>query len=142
MSMNEVEKATDDLTPKQEEAIVALMNEPSIAKAAKAAEVGERTLMRWLREPGFARAYRISRREAFGQAIAMTQRYAPLAVATLARVMADESAGHSAKVSAATAILRFGREGIELDDLAARIEALEQTAQKQESLLTTTARPL
>jgi len=33
------------------------------------------------------------------------------------------------KVSAATAILRFGREGLELDDLAARIEVLEQAAE-------------
>ena len=42
--------------------------------------------------------------------------------------MADESAPTSSKVSAATAILRFGREGIELDDLAARVEALEAHA--------------
>ena len=44
---------------------------------------------------------------------------------TLARVMADPNAPHTAKVSAATAMLRFGRESIELDDLAARVEALE-----------------
>ena len=35
------------------------------------------------------------------------------------------SAANAAKVSAATAMLKFGRESIELDDLAARIETLE-----------------
>ena len=71
------------LTVKQEGAIVALLNEQSVARAATAARVGERTLYRWLREPAFSRAYRQARRDAFGQAIALTQRYAPLAVNTL-----------------------------------------------------------
>ncbi|MFG0241673.1 MAG: hypothetical protein ACF8R9_05595, partial [Phycisphaerales bacterium JB054] len=64
-------------------------------------------------------------RDAFNQAIALTQRYASLAVTTLAKIMADASAPNAAKVSAATAMLKFGRESIELDDLAARIETLE-----------------
>ena len=127
---------TDDLqralTPVQERAIIALLNEQSISRAAVAADVGQRTLYRWLRKPEFARAYREARREAFGQAIALTQRYAPLAVNTLAQVMMNDSAPSSSKVAAATTILRFGREGIELDDLAARVEALEETAPKRE----------
>ncbi len=122
------------VTVKQEGAIVALLNEQTVARAAKAARVGERTLYRWLREPAFSRAYRQARRDAFGQAIALTQRYAPLAVNTLAQVMMDAHAPSSSKVAAATTILRFGREGIELDDLGARVEALEQAApQRQKS---------
>ena len=81
-------------------------------------------------DPDFSRAYRKARREAFGQAIALTQRYAPLAVNTLAKVMTDEDAPASAKVAAATTLLRFGREGLELDDLAARVEALEEGYQQ------------
>ena len=42
--------------------------------------------------PEFARAYREARREALGQAIALTQRYAPLVVNTLAQVMMDDGA--------------------------------------------------
>ncbi len=116
------------LTSVQERAIIALLNEQTISRAAAVAEVGQRTLYRWLRKPEFARAYREARREAFGQAIALTQRYAPLAVNTLAQVMMDDGAPTSSKVAAATTILRFGREGIEVDDLAARVEALEQAA--------------
>ena len=122
------------LTPPQERAIIALLNEQTVGRAAGAAKVGQRTLYRWLREPEFSRAYRQARRDAFGQAIALTQRYAPLAVNTLAQVMMDDQAPSSSKVAAATTILRFGREGIELDDLGARVEALEQAApQRQKS---------
>ena len=39
--------------------------------------------------------------------------------------MADDSAPHTAKVQAATSLLRFGRDGVELEDLQERIEALE-----------------
>jgi len=118
----------DKLSPKQERAIVALLNEHSVSKAADVAKVHPRTLYRWLEESDFAAAYRKARRQAFGQAIALTQRYAPLAVNTLVKIMTDADAPASAKVTAATTMLRFGREGVELDDLAARVDALEQAA--------------
>jgi hypothetical protein len=120
------------LTPAKEKAIIALLNEQTLSRAAEVAEISQRTLYRWLRQPEFSRAYRDARREAFGQAIGLTQRYAPLAVNTLAQVMMDQTAPHHAKVSAATSLLKFGREGIELDDLAARVETLEQAAPQRQ----------
>lgn len=114
------------LSARQEQAIVALINETTIAAASRASGIGQRTLHRWVSEPDFLAAYRAARREAFSHAIALTQRYAPLAVTALAKMLSDTSAPHAAKVSAATALLRFGREGIELDDVAARVEELEQ----------------
>ncbi len=50
------------LTPPQERAIIALLNEQTVGRAAAAAKVGQRTLYRWLREPEFSRAYRQARR--------------------------------------------------------------------------------
>jgi len=121
--------AFDALTRKQERALLALLREPTIAKAAGVCDTSERTLHRWLNDELFSRVYRKARREAFGQAIGLTQHYAPLAVNTLATLMADKSTAAHARVTAATTLLKFGREGIELDDLAARVEALEQAAQ-------------
>jgi hypothetical protein len=120
--------APSGLTPKQDQAIIALLNEPTISKAAGTLGVSERTIHRWLEDETFHRAFRKARREAFAQAIAVTQRYTPVAVHTLAKVMTDGSVQASARVSAATNLLRFGREALELDDLAARIEALEHEA--------------
>ena len=55
----------DTITARQEKAITALLNEPTIAKAAEASGVGERTLYRWLAEPAFSRVFRRTHREAF-----------------------------------------------------------------------------
>lgn len=107
---------------------MALLNEPNIQKAAVVAEVGERTIYNWLKEDLFKAELRRARRESFTQAISMAQRYAPLAMTTLARIAADETAPHHARVSASVGVLRFGREAIELDDLAARLEILEDAA--------------
>jgi hypothetical protein len=106
--------------------VVALLQEPTIGRAAAAAGVGERTLQRWLTEPMFKAAVLSARREMFSQAIGLTQKYAPVAVATLVKVMQDQTVAPNAKVTAAAVLLRFGREGIELDDLAERVEALER----------------
>ena len=128
MSANNNERHVDPsngLTTKQERAIIALLSEPTIAKAADAAQVAQRTLNRWLELPAFNAGYMRARRAAFSQAIALTQRYAPLAVNTLAQMMADKGTSTSARVAAAVAVLRFGREGIELEDLEARVAALE-----------------
>ncbi len=95
------EHVFDALSPNQEKAILALLQEPTIAKAAKAAQIGERTIHRWLCDSDFGRAYRKARREAFGHAIALTKHYAPLAVNTLATIMADTSAPSLARVTAA-----------------------------------------
>ncbi|MFO0858008.1 MAG: hypothetical protein U0640_11690 [Phycisphaerales bacterium] len=118
-------------TPKQDQAIVALLAEPSIARAAVVVGVSERTIHRWLEDDMFARAFRKARREAFSQAIAACQRYTPLAVHALAKIVTDGSVQASARVSAASALLKFGRDSIELDDLASRIETLERTEHRK-----------
>jgi len=121
-------QADRGLTPRQEKAVDALLQEPGMGRAAVAAAVSERTLRRWMREPRFRAAVHEGRREMFSQAMGLTQRYAPVAVATLVKVMNDATAAHSAKVTAAGLLLRFGRESLELCDVEERVAALEQAA--------------
>ncbi|MBX3408160.1 MAG: hypothetical protein KF869_15515 [Phycisphaeraceae bacterium] len=102
-----------------------------MARAANVAKVGVRTLHRWLREEAFGKAYRLARRESFAQAVSLTQRYAALAVQTLAKVMNDDSAPVASRVAAATSMLKFARDSIELDDLADRVEALERSTKEK-----------
>ena len=120
--------AQGGISPRQEAAIVALLNEPNVSRAAASINLGERTLHRWLRDADFKRAYREFRRETYSQAMALTQRYAPLAVNALAKIIMDPKSALPSKVAAAAVILKFGRESLELDDLAGRIEALESAA--------------
>lgn len=120
------------ITPDQERAITALLTEPTVAKAAVAANVGERSIYRWLRDDEkFQQAYRDARRDAFGAAAGVAQRLAPNALVVLAKIMNDTNANHSARVAAAAQVLKFGREALELDDMVARIEALERASQNQ-----------
>ena len=44
-----------DLSQKQERAIVALLHEPTVLKAAQVAKINERTIYRWLEEPAYIR---------------------------------------------------------------------------------------
>lgn len=122
---------TPGLSHKQEQAIIALLAEPTVARAAKTCKVGVRTLHRWLREEVFGKAYRLARRETFAQAVSLTQRYAGLAVQTLAKVMTDDNSPPASRVAAATSILKFARDSIELDDLAERVDALERTGKEK-----------
>lgn len=120
----------DGLTVRQEKGIIALINETTVAAASRASGIGERTLHKWLKDDKkFAAAYRRARREAFGLSIALTQRYAAVAVNNLAKIMNDPSSHNTARITAAVALLRYGRESIELDDLAARVDQLEDEQQ-------------
>lgn len=53
---------------KQEDAIAALLTQPTLAEAARQTGVGEKTLRRWQQDPSFQSAYREARRTTFGRA--------------------------------------------------------------------------
>src|ERR1043165_10216801 len=110
----------DGLTPRQAKAISALLVEPTQARAALVSGISDRTLRRWLKGSPFKQALR----EAFGQVSGILQRAAPAAVGALLKVMTDPAAPRHARVSAAIAVLKFGRDAIELDDLAERVLVL------------------
>ncbi len=116
------------LSSKQDKALVALLSEPTISAAAKKAGIGERTLHTWLGEVDFAEAYRTARRQAVRQAIGRLQQVSSKAVDALLDVIDSEStpAPPAVRVSAAFKILDLAMKATELEDLAARIEALEQ----------------
>ena len=115
------------LTPQQEQCVIALLNEPTVAAAAKSVGVTDRTVYRWMDEPAFSRVYRKARRQGFSQAIGMAQKYAPHAVQCLMKLIADPACPHAVKATSSGMLLKFSRESIELDDLVERVEAIEAT---------------
>ena len=119
----------EKLSRKQELAIAALFTCSAITDAAKQCSIGEVTLHRWLKDATFQAAYREARRQVVQQAIVQVQRATGEAVETLRSVMQDAAAPASAKVSAAKTILETAVKAVELEDLEARIVALE-AAQK------------
>ena len=83
---------------------------------------------RWLKLPEFQAAYRQARREAFGQAVARLQQGTSAAATTLLKIMIDPSAPASVRVRAADSVFDHAAKAIEIEDIEARVAALEQAA--------------
>jgi phage terminase small subunit len=115
------------LTRRQEAFLATLLSCPTILQAARTAGIAEVTARRWLKEPSFQEAYRTARRHVVQHAVARVQQATCTAVETLEAIMQDPEAPASARVSAAKAVLETAIKGIELEDLEARIAALELT---------------
>jgi hypothetical protein len=118
----------EKLTRKQEQAIVALLSTRSVEEAARTCKTPARTLFRWLKESEFDAAYRVAKRAAFGQAIARLHHLSSAAVSTLGKVMLDPATPPATKVRAADSILERTIKAIEVEDIDARVAALEQAA--------------
>jgi len=120
----------EKLGRKQEEAIAALLSQRNIEEAARAAGVGTRTLIRWLKRPEFRVAYREARRAAFSQSIARLQQASSASATTLLKIMLDVNAPASTPVRAADSVLDHAKQAIELKDIEARVALLEEATEK------------
>lgn len=116
---------SSSLTVKQHNLIAALLIEASVRKACEVTGVKERTAYHWLKQECFRREYMLARRESVAQAVARTQQASSAAVGVLVRLMAN-ARSEAVKLGAATKILDIAIKSVELDDLAARLAALEQ----------------
>ena len=116
---------------KKEDAIAALLSQPSVEQAARVANIGTRTLVRWLQNPEFQAAYHKARREAFGQATVRLQQASGAAAATLLKIMVDSNAPPSTRVRAAESVLDHAAKAIELEDIEVRLSRLEQAQESK-----------
>jgi hypothetical protein len=78
--------------------------------------------------PEFLKVYRQARRDAFGQAVARLQHGTSAAATTLLKTMIDPATPASVKVRAAEAIFNHAAKAIEIEDIDARVTALEAAA--------------
>jgi hypothetical protein len=115
----------EKLSRKQEALISALLSEDTIDAAAKTVGIGVMTAHRWLKNPDFRALYREARRQVVDHAISHVQQATGEAVQTLRDVMADEMAPASARVSASRTMLELAIKVVAVEDLEARIAALE-----------------
>ncbi len=97
-------------------------------EAAKAIGVGYKTLLRWQQIPEFQAALRKAQHEALAQTTARLLQGAPAAASMLMKVMLDTATPASTKVRAAENILNHAERVVELQEIEARLEKLEQSA--------------
>lgn len=115
----------DRLAPRRARAVAVVLEEPTLARAAKRIGVHDRTLRRWLKDPDFRRALDEARRQAFGEALARVQFGASRAAQALLDVLDDEEARPTERVAAARALLEHAHRAEEILDLRGRLEAVE-----------------
>ena len=111
-----------------EEAVAAMLSQPSVEHAARLVGIAPRTLIRWQKLPEFQAAFRQARRDAFSQSLARLQQASGAAVTTLLKVMVDPNTPASSKVRAADSVLDHSAKAIELEDIEARVAELERAA--------------
>lgn len=121
------------LTPKQEEAVLALLTNQGVDNAARAVGIAPRTLYRWMNEPPFDKAYRKARRDAFGQGTARLQQASGAAVSSVLKIMVDQHTPASTKLRAADLVLTHGAKAIEIEDIEARVAELERVADESKN---------
>lgn len=102
-------------------------------RAARFIGVAPNTLLKWLKLPEFAEAYRQARRDAFSQSIARLQQASSAAVATLMKIMVDVNAPTSSRVRAADCVLGHAARAFEIEDIEVRVSELERTAGRSKS---------
>ena|SRR5579862_2127478 len=117
---------------KKEEAIAALLAHRSIEDAARAVSLNPNTLLRWLQVPEFRAAYLKARREAVGQSIARMQQATGAATITVLKLMTDPNAPAAVRLRAAECVFTHAIKGIEIEDVDARLSALERASREKQ----------
>ena len=120
----------DKLSRKKEQAVAALLCQPTIQAAAAEAGVSERTLRGWLRQTDFAEAFAAARRQYLEVAVSRLQRGAGAATTKLLSLLDAPDDGVALRAS--LGLLDRAIKGVELLDVLERLEKLEQAAKGRE----------
>jgi hypothetical protein len=112
------------LDERQEQAVAALLTEPTHEAAAAKAGVSPRTLRYWLAQPEFAAAYRAARQAVLEQTVARLLAATGKAVQALERNLTCGKP--QAEIRAAVAVLGQAARGVEVLDLAGQLEDLQR----------------
>jgi phage terminase small subunit len=114
----------NELSEPQQKALLALLQYPTRTEAAKRAGIGRVTLYRWMQQPEFKEALSDARREIASVTTLRVIAISEKAVAALERALDCGDVGH--EIRAAKEVLDRMDKKIEIEELLARIEAIEE----------------
>lgn len=112
---------------KRERAVIALLECRTVAQAATEADIGERTLQRWLAEPSFQQGYKEAQRRLLDGALNTLHRHASSFADVIAQAAEDASVPIAIRLGAAVkgleVLLRIHNHA----DLEYQLTQLEET---------------
>jgi hypothetical protein len=113
--------SSDELSSRQHEGIIALLQNVTVAGAAHESGIPESTLYRWLSQPSFKAEFRKQRRMLFERTVALAQRASTAAISEIIAIM-QHGDNEFARLAAAKVILEFARE----TDIEQRVAEIEE----------------
>ena len=114
----------------QERLILALLEQPTLEKAAAAAGMSFSTAYRIRKTPEFQAAYRQARSQAVSDTFARIQQASGAAATTILKIMVDPSTSTTDRLRAAHHVFTHGMKSVELNELLLHIGRLEALAQE------------
>jgi hypothetical protein len=118
---------------KIEQLVRALVEHPSVEKAAAAVGISESTAWRWVKSLEFRQQQREFLRVGSSRHAGRLQGAASMAVSSLVRTLADKEATAASKVRAAEVILSEARSAYDREVLLFQLEQLESNASVDEN---------
>ncbi|GEK60318.1 hypothetical protein CHL76_16470 [Marinococcus halophilus] len=112
---------------KRDQAILALLSEPTLRQASEKVGVSESTLWRWLQEDDFREQYHQAKQEAVSQATSRLRQSMTSAVDALEEMASNPKTPAMARASASRTLLEFGFKAHETEEMQRRLEQIEQT---------------
>jgi hypothetical protein len=110
----------------REQLVLAMLQQPSLEKAAVSIGISRATAWRITNTPEFQQEFRQARRAAFSHATARLQSGSGAAASALLKTMLDQGAPAASRVRAADLVFQHGAKGFEMEDLEARVAELER----------------
>lgn len=120
------------LNQKQMKLLEAMLTESTFEASYKKAGISKPTALKYRDNPDFKEAYRTAKRRMMENVTTKLQRASFEAVEVLSEIMNDELSPATARIQGAKAVLENAYKGIELEDLAERLEEVERFMDEQE----------
>lgn len=119
--------ATDNkpLTPNQAKALAALMTTGTRKDAAKAANLDERTLRRYMEDPDFVSEYRKACHALMDDATLQLKQMLPLGMDALRDLLTSETTSDATRHAAVRTLLEYNARYTEFNDILRFIDAIE-----------------
>lgn len=115
------------LSPRQQRALMGLLEQPSKTEAAQAAGVSPRALRSYLADPEFQAEYQRLQGEQIADAAQRGRQSMTAAMSTLRAIADDESANAQNRIMACRSLLEFSLKLDERENVLRRLDELEKS---------------
>lgn len=111
-----------------------MLTEPTFEASYRKAGISKATALKYRHDSSFRQAYNEAKRQVMEQVTTKLQESATEAVNVLKAIMNDEEAPASSRIQSARIIIDTAYKGVELDDLAERLDEIETVIDNQKEL--------